>query len=91
MKASYTASFSTSARNTDKASYPETRTYLDENLRGWLTLPKQERETSLRGRRISELDLLLVQHGRFLSYKSAKAPMEKVLATWLTPQRRLFA
>lgn len=62
--------------------------FLNENLPGWLTPPKQDRETKLWARRAAELKLFVRDHARYPSYKSGKNVAEKVLATWLTRQRR---
>ncbi|MFJ2509587.1 helicase associated domain-containing protein [Arthrobacter citreus] len=63
---------------------------LDEQVPGWLTLPKRERETALWEQRADELEDFLSKHGRYPSYKAANEPHEAVLATWVTAQRRSF-
>ncbi|MFJ2662698.1 helicase associated domain-containing protein [Arthrobacter koreensis] len=62
--------------------------FLNEHLPGWLTPPKQDRETKLWAQRAAELESFVRNHGRYPSYKSGKDTAEKVLATWLTRQRR---
>ncbi|MSS00413.1 hypothetical protein FYJ28_16540 [Arthrobacter sp. BL-252-APC-1A] len=61
--------------------------YLNEQISGWLTPRKRERETALWERRSAELEIFIRDHGRYPSYKTAKEPLERVLATWLTAQR----
>ena len=65
------------------------KAYLDEQLPRWLTPPKEVREKELWGRRAAELEIFLQQHGRYPSYKVAKKPGERVLATWVIRQRQL--
>ena len=64
------------------------KSYLDEHLTGWLTLPKQEGENALWERRATELEKFLRYRDGYPSYKAASDPTERVLATWVTEQRR---
>ena len=67
---------------------PETKkTALDEQLPGWLTLPKAERERALWQQRVKELETFLRERGGYPRYKTAKDPAEKVLAVWVERQR----
>ena len=61
--------------------------YLDENLPGWLTPPKAERESCLWEQRLVEAEEFLRDSGRFPQYKTASNSAEKVLAVWITRQR----
>lgn len=61
--------------------------YLNEHVPGWLTPRKQDREDSLRAQRAADLERFVGLTGRYPSYKKAKDPLEKVLATWMTRQR----
>ncbi|WP_461171174.1 helicase associated domain-containing protein [Arthrobacter sp. Z1-15] len=61
--------------------------YLDENLSGWLTPPKAEREHTLWQQRLGELEKFLRETGRYPRYKTAASSAEKVLAVWYTHQR----
>ena len=60
---------------------------LDEQLPGWLTLPKAERERELWQQRVRELETFLRERGRYPRYKNATDRAEKVLAVWLERQR----
>ncbi|WP_370665541.1 helicase associated domain-containing protein [Arthrobacter luteolus] len=62
--------------------------FLNEHLPGWLTPPKQDRETKLWAQQAAELESFVRNHARYPSYESGKDAAEKVLATWLTRQRR---
>lgn len=62
--------------------------FLDAHLAGWLTLPKRERESALWERRVMELENFINEHDRYPRYKTAEAPSERVLATWVRRQRR---
>lgn len=63
------------------------KTALDEQLPGWLTLPKAERERALWQQRVSELEAFLREHGRYPRYKTAMDSSEKILAVWVERQR----
>ena len=67
---------------------PDTqKTSLDEQVPGWLTLPKAERERALWQQRARELETFLRERGRYPRYKTATDPLEKVLAVWVERQR----
>lgn len=63
------------------------RSFLDEQVPGWLTPPKAERERALWQQRVTELETFLRKHGRYPHYKTAADSSEKVLAVWLERQR----
>lgn len=60
---------------------------LDEQVPGWLTPPKAERERALWQQRVTEVETFLRERGRFPRYKTAVDSSEKVLAVWLERQR----
>ena len=62
--------------------------YLDQNLPGWLTPPKAERERTLWEQRLDELEMFLQENRRLPRYKTARSSTEKILAVWITYQRR---
>ena len=64
------------------------KSHLDENLPGWLTLPKAEREHALWQQRLRELEKFLRQTERYPRYETAASSSEKVLAVWITHQRK---
>jgi hypothetical protein len=61
------------------------RRHLDENVPGWLTPPKRERENVLWQQRVKELEKFLRE--RYPRYKTATDSAEKVLAVWVERQR----
>ena len=61
--------------------------YLDENLPGWLTPPKAERERALWQHRVRELEIFLREHGRYPRYRTSEDAAEKILAVWVDRQR----
>lgn len=70
---------------------PESRKlYLDENVSGWLTPAKTERERAMWQQRLGELEIFLRERGRYPRYKSAADPLEKSLAVWVARQRHCF-
>ncbi len=68
---------------------PESKkVYLDDQVPGWLTPPKAEREQALWQQRVTELEKFIRNHGRYPRYKQAVDDSEKVLAVWLQRQRQ---
>ena len=67
---------------------PESKkVYLNDQVPGWLTPPKKEREDDLWQQRLGELEKFVAEHGRYPSYKTAVEPMERGLAVWMQRQR----
>ncbi|GAA3287486.1 helicase associated domain-containing protein [Arthrobacter citreus] len=66
----------------------ERKRYLDTSLPGWLTPPKAEREHALWQQRLRELEKFLQEKERYPRYKTAAISSEKVLAVWITHQRK---
>ncbi|MDF2497138.1 MAG: helicase-associated [Arthrobacter koreensis] len=67
---------------------PSRKIRLDDQVPGWLTPPKAERERALWQQRVAELENFIRKHGRYPRYKYAVDQTEKVLAVWLQRQRQ---
>jgi len=62
--------------------------YLNENVPGWLTPRKLDREKALWERRVTEYELFLRSKNRKPSYKTATDAMERTLSVWMKRQRK---